>query len=124
MKRKDEVIILEKPFGIEWKDFLKNLSQQYQYEIYTINLFAQDFETIWNRLLKREKSKQDRHPSHYLDSYCFKNKDEYLPFFEYHYDTFKEEYNNLLSNSINLGKVINIEDIETVDIEKVIKKLL
>lgn len=124
MERQDEIVILEKPFDKEWKNFFQEVSQKYQYEIFTINLFAKDFETIWNRLLKREKSKQDRHPSHYLDSYCFKQKENYEPFFEYHYDTFKEEYDNLLSNSINLGRVINIEDIETIDIKDVVNKLV
>lgn len=123
MERKDEVIILERPFKKEWKGFLKKLSEQYRYEVYTINIFAKDFETIWNRLLKREMSKQDRHPSHYLDSYCFKNLNKYTPFFEYNYDTFKIEYDELISNSINLGKVIKVEDIENLNIEELIKKL-
>ncbi len=69
MQSKDEIIILEKPFKSEWKDFLKNLIIKYKYETYTINIFAKDFQTIWNRVLKRENSKEERHPSHYLNSY-------------------------------------------------------
>lgn len=124
MQRKDEIIILEKPFKIEWRDFFKDLSYKYEYQVYTINIFAKDFQTIWNRLLKRESSKEDRHPAHYLDSYYFNKKSEYEPFFEYQYDTFKEEYKNLLSNSINLGNVIKIKDIEKVNIDKLIKSLM
>ena len=124
MQRKDEIIILEKPFKIEWRDFFKDLSYKYEYQVYTINIFAKDFQTIWNRLLKRESSKEDRHPAHYLDSYYFNKKSEYEPFFEYQYDTFKEEYENLLSNSINLGNVIKIKDIEKVNIDKFIKSLI
>lgn len=124
MKRQDEVIIVEKPFKIQWKDYFDNLGKKYQYEICTINMFAKNFDTIWNRLLKRENSKQDRHPSHYLDSYTLKKKDDYEPFFEYDYDTLKEEYDDLISNSINLGNVINVEDIEKLNIEKLIVELL
>lgn len=124
MKRKDEVIILERPFKKEWIDFFDNLSKQYAYEIYTINVFAKDFNVIWARLLKREKSKKERHPSHYLNSYCLKRKQEYEPFFEYDYDTLKEEYDGLISNRINLGKVIEIEDIEDVDINEMIKEII
>lgn len=123
-KRKDEVIIVEKPFRIEWRGFFENLSEQYGYEVYTINMFAKDFETIWNRLLKRENLKQDRHPSHCLNAYSSKHKEEYLPFFEYDYDTFKEEYDELISNSINLGNVIEVEDIEKLDVEKLVEYLM
>lgn len=124
MKREDEVIILEKPFTGEWKEALKNLIKKYKYQVCTINMYARDFDTIWNRLLKREKSKKDRHPSHYLNSYCLKNRDKYDPYFEYHYDSLKEEYDKLISNSINLGTVINIKDIEDINIEKLIERIL
>lgn len=124
MQRKDKVIILEKPFKKEWKNFLKDLSKKYKYQVYTVNIFAKDFETIWNRLLKREISKEDRHPSHYLNSYCLKNLKEYTPFFEYNYDTFKKEYDELISNSINLGKVIKVEDIENLNVQELIEELM
>lgn len=124
MQRKDKVIILEKPFKIKWRDFFKDLAYKYEYQVYTINIFAKDFQTIWNRLLKRESSKEDRHPAHYLDSYYFNKKNEYEPFFEYQYETFKEEYENLLSNSINLGNVIEIKDIEKANIDKLIESLM
>lgn len=124
MKRKDEVIILERPFKKEWIDFFDNLSKQYAYEIYTINVFAKNFNLIWKRLLQREKSKEERHPSHYLNSYCLKKKQEYEPFFEYDYDTLKEEYDGLISNRINLGKVIKIEDIEDINIDEMIKEIM
>lgn len=123
MGRKDEIIILEKPFKIEWRDFFCHLANKYDYEIYTINMFSKNFEAIWNRLLKRELSK-NRHPSHYLDSYNFNKQNEYKPFLEYEYDTLKEEYINLISNSINLGNVIKVEDIEEIDIDGLIKKLI
>ncbi len=58
IKRKDKVIILEAPFKINWKSFFEELAKQYNYEIYTINMFAESFEVIWNRLLKRELSKK------------------------------------------------------------------
>ena len=124
MQREDEIIILEKPFKIEWKDFLKNLITKYEYETYTINIFAKDFETIWNRLSKRESLKEERHPAHYLNSYYYNKRDKYKPFFEYQYNTLKAEYDNLLSNNINLGNVINLEDIEKVNIDKLIKSLM
>lgn len=124
MKREDEVIILEKPFTSEWKEVFESLIKKYKYQACTINMYARDFDTIWNRLLKREKSQKDRHPSHYLNSYCLKNREKYDPYFEYHYDSLKEEYDKLISNSINLGTVINIKDIEDVDIEKLIQKIL
>lgn len=124
MKRKDEVIILEKPFKIEWKDYLNQVSQKYKYEIFTINLFTNDFDKLFNNLLKREMSKLDRHPSHYLSSYSLKEKESYEPFFEYEYNTLKQEYDSLESNSINLGKVININDITEVNIDNLIKTIL
>lgn len=124
MKREDEVIILEKPFTKEWKAFFENLIKKYKYDACTINMYAKDFDTIWNRLVKREKSKKDRHPSHYLNSYCLKNKDKYNPYFEYRYDSLKEEYDKLISNSINLGNVIEVNDIEDVNIDKLIEKIL
>lgn len=124
MQREDEIIILEKPFKSEWKNFLKRLITKYKYEAYTINIFAKDFQTIWNRLLKRENLKEERHPAHYLNSYYYNKRNMYKPFFEYQYDTLKAEYDNLLSNSINLGKVINLEDIEDVDIDKLMKDLI
>ena len=124
MQREDEIIILEKPFKIEWNDFLKNLITKYEYETYTINIFAKDFETIWNRLSKRESLKEERHPAHYLNSYYYNKRDKYKPFFEYQYNTLKAEYDNLLSNSINLGNVINLEDIEQVKIEELIKEIV
>lgn len=124
MQRKDKVIILEKPFKKEWKNFLNDLSKKYKYQVYTVNIFAKDFETIWNRLLKREISKEDRHPSHYLNSYCLKKLKEYTPFFEYNYDTFKKEYDELISNSINLGKVIKVEDIENLNVQELIEELM
>ena len=123
MQREDKIIILEKPFKKEWKKILNDLANKYGYEIYTINIFAKDFQTIWNRLLKREMSKKERHPSHYLEEYYYNKKDKYEPFFEYKYDRFKNEYDKLLSNSINLGKVINIQDIEKVEIDKLINEI-
>lgn len=124
MKREDEVIILEKPFTSEWKEVLKDLIKKYKYDAYTINIYAKSFDIIWNRLIKREKSKKDRHPSHYLDSYCLKNKDKYNPYFEYNYKSLKEEYDKLISNSINLGNVIEINDIEDVNIDDLIEKIM
>ena len=124
MEREDKIIILEKPFKREWKRILDNLIDKYGYKAYTVNIFAKDFETIWNRLLKREKLKKERHPAHYLDSYYYNKRNKYKPFFEYKYETLKKEYDSLLSNSINLGKVINIKDIEQVKIEELIKEIV
>lgn len=124
MKREDEVIILEKPFKIKWKNYFEKLSQKYEYQVYTINMFAKDFDTIWNRLLKREMSKEERHPSHYLHSYNIKEKAKYEPYFVYDYMKLKKEYDELVFNSINLGNVINIKDIETLNEEELIKRLM
>lgn len=123
MKRKDEVIILDKPFRKEWIDFFDSLTEKYSYKVYTINMFAESFDIIWKRLLKREKSKKERHPSHYLSSYCLKNKENYNPYFEYDYNTLKEEYDELISNSIDLGNVININDIERINLCKLIEEI-
>lgn len=124
MKRKDEVIILETPFSRKWTKFFNKLIEEYNYDVCTINMFAQNFDIIWKRLLKREKSKKDRHPSHYLESYCLKKKEEYKPYFEYDYDILKKEYDELIANSINLGNVIDVRDIEELNVDKLIKKLL
>lgn len=124
MKRKDKVIILEKPFKIEWKNFFEELAKKYKYEVYTINMFAENFEVIWKRLLKREKSKKDRHPSHYLKCYNLKNIENYEPYFEYKYRTLKKEYDNLISNSINIGKVIQVKDIEKLKICELIEQIM
>lgn len=124
MKRKDKVIILEKPFKAEWKNFFERLARQYNYEIYTINMFAENFDIIWRRLLKREASKKDRHPAHYLNCYNLKDIENYEPYFEYEYDVLKKEYDNLISNNINLGKVIQVEDIEKLDISKLISQIM
>lgn len=120
MKRNDEVVIAEYPFKKEWITFFKKMIGKYDYQVYTIHLFAKDFDTIWKRLQIRENS-VERHPSHYLQEYNLKNKEKYKLYFEYEYDTLKQEYDNLISNCINLGKVIKVEDIEELDIDKCIK---
>lgn len=122
MQREDEVIILEKPFKIEWKDYFESLIVKYKYDVFTINVFAKDFETIWQRLIKREVRKEERHPAHYLDSYYHNKKDTYTPFFEYNYNSSKYNYDKFLYNSLNIGKVINVNDIEEVDIDNLIKE--
>lgn len=123
MKRKDKVIILDKPFRKEWRDFFASLTEKYSYKVYTINMFAESFDIVWKRLLKREKSKKERHPSHYLSSYCLKNKENYNSYFEYDYNSLKEEYDKLISNSINLGNIININDIEKINLCKLIEEI-
>lgn len=123
MKRKDKVIILDKPFRKEWRDFFDSLTEKYSYKVYTINMFAESFDIVWKRLLKREKSKKERHPSHYLSSYCLKNKENYNSYFEYDYNSLKEEYDKLISNSINLGNIININDIEKINLCKLIEEI-
>lgn len=120
MKRKDEVIILEYPFKVNWKPYLDQLSNQYEYEVFTINLFTNNFDKLFENLLKREMSKTDRHPSHYLTSYSPKKRKSYEPFFEFKYDTLKQEYDSLEANNINLGKVININDIRELDLDNLI----
>ena len=120
--REDEIVIVEYPFAKEWKKYFFDISLKYNYKIYTINMFAKDFDTIWNRLKIRENS-CERHPSHYLQSYFFKNKNQYIPFFEYDYQKHKESYENKKRNNINLGTVININDIEEVNIDQLIKSL-
>ena len=124
MKREDEVIILEKPFTKSWKSFFENLMQKYDYEVFTINMFAKDFDTIWNRLLIRENSKETRHPSHYLKSYCLRKVNDYTPQFGYKYNTLKREYTESMCNKINLGKVINVPDIEGLDIDVLVKEIM
>ncbi len=123
MKRKDEIIILEKPFKIEWKDYLDQIRKKYKYKILTINLFTNDFDKLFDNLLKREMSKADRHPSHYLTSYSLKEKELYEPYFEYEYNTLKQEYDFLESNNINLGKVININDITELNFDNLIQTI-
>lgn len=122
--RGDEVIIIEYPFRKKWLNFFLKLINKYNYEVYTINMFAKNFDIIWNRLLKREMSKQERHPSHYLDFYNPKKKDTYKPYFEYNYNILKGKYDKLVSNSINLGTTINVKDIEELDIEKLINTIM
>lgn len=123
LKRNDEIVITEYPFKKNWINFFESMINKYSYEAYTINIFSKNFDTLWERLKKRENSNQ-RHPSHYLDSYDFRNKKDYLPYFEYTYNKHKKEYEKLISNSINLGKVIDIEDIENLDIDNLIKIII
>ena len=123
MKRNDEVVIVEYPFKKQWITFFEKMITKYDYEAYTIHLFAKDFDTIWKRLKIRENS-VERHPSHYLQEYSLKKKEKYEPYFEYEYNTLKKEYDNLTSNCINLGKVIKVEDIEELDIDQCIKLIV
>lgn len=123
MKRSDEAVIVEYPFKKEWIKFFEKMIDKYDYQVYTIHLFAKDFDTIWERLKIRENSKE-RHPSHYLQEYNLKNKEKYKPYFEYGYNTLKREYDKLISNCINLGKLIKVEDIEELDIDKCIKLIV
>lgn len=123
MKRNDEVVIVEYPFKKEWITFFEKMIAKYDYQAYTIHLFAKDFDTIWKRLKVRENS-VERHPSHYLQEYSLKKKEKYEPYFEYEYNTLKKEYDNLTSNCINLGKIIKVEDIEELDIDKCIKLII
>ena len=123
MKRNDEVVIVEYPFKKEWITFFEKMIAKYDYQAYTIHLFAKDFDTIWKRLKVRENS-VERHPSHYLQEYSLKKKEKYEPYFEYEYNALKKEYDNLTSNCINLGKIIKVEDIEELDIDKCIKLII
>ena len=119
LKREDEIVIVEYPFKKEWISFFERIIEKYHYEAYTIRLYAKDFETIWERLQKREPSKQ-RHPSHYLEAYELKNKNQYKPYFEYKYDTLKKEYEENISNCIQIGTVIKVKDIEDLKLEQLI----
>ncbi len=123
MQRNDEVLIVEYPFKKKWIKFFEKMVNKYNYQVYTIHLFAKDFDTIWNRLKIRENS-IERHPSHYLQTYCLKNKEKYKPYFGYEYKTLKKEYDNLISNCIHLGKEIKVEDIEKLDVDKCIKSII
>lgn len=123
LKRGDEVVIVEYPFKKKWIKFFEKIVNEYNYEIYTINVFAKNFDILWERLTKRENSKEERHPSHYLEEYDFRKKNEYIPYFEFNYNKHKKEYEQLIVNSINLGTVINIEDIEIFNVEKIIEEL-
>ena len=120
LRRSDSIVILEYPFRKSWSSFFEKIIKEYGYEVYTINLFARDFDTIWKRLIERESSKE-RHPSHYLESYRLEKKEEYVPYFEYQYDKHKKEYEQGTFNHINLGTIINIEDIEKMNIEDIEK---
>ena len=123
MKRDDEVVIVEYPFKKEWITFFEKMISKYNYQVYTMHLFAKDFETIWKRLNIRESS-IERHPSHYLQEYNFRNKEKYEPYFEYDYNGLKKEYDNLISNCIHLGKEIKVGDIEKLDVDKCIKSII
>lgn len=123
MKRNDEVVIVEYPFKKQWITFFEKMITKYDYQVYTIQLFAKDFDTIWERLKIRENS-VERHPSHYLQEYSLKKKEKYEPYFEYEYNTLKKEYDNLISNCINLGKVIKVQDVEKLDIDKCIELII
>ena len=123
MKRNDEVVIVEYPFKKEWITFFEKMIAKYDYQAYTMHLFAKDFDTIWERLKIRENS-EERHSSHYLQEYSFKKKEKYEPYFEYEYNTLKKEYDNLTSNCINLRKIIKVEGIEELDIDKCIKSII
>ena len=107
LKREDEIVIVEYPFKKEWISFFDKIIEKYNYKAYTIQLYAKDFDTIWDRLQKREPSKQ-RHPSHYLEKYELRNKNKYKPYFEYEYDVLKQEYEEKLSNCIQMGTVIKV----------------
>lgn len=123
MKRNDEVIIVEYPFKKEWITFFEKVISKYDYQVYTIHLFAKDFDTIWKRLKIRENS-TERHPSHYLQEYNLRNKEKYEPYFEFDYNRLKKEYDNLISNCIHLGKEIKVEDIQKLDVDKCIKSIV
>lgn len=122
LARGDETVIVEYPFAKEWIRYFNEVTAKYNYKIDTINIFAKDFDTIWNRLLIRENG-PERHPSHYLQSYFLKNRDQYKPFFEFDYQEHKELYENKMRNNLDLGTIININDIEDVDIDKLIDSL-
>lgn len=121
LKRGDEIVIVEHPFKKEWIPLFQNLQKEFDYELFTINIFIKDYETHWKNLVKREK--ENRHQSHYLQSYNIKNKDSYEPYLEFDYDSHKKEYESRKVYNINLGKVINIEDISLVNLYDIIEEI-
>lgn len=108
MRREDSLIFVEYPFGEKWKTFFQTLSTQYQYEVVTIQVYGASFDEIWNRLEKRNNSRE-RQPSHSLSSYHPKEKDSYRSSNELDYWILKKDYETNKYTSLALGKVIRYD---------------
>lgn len=122
LKRGDPIVIIEYPFKKKWLRLFESLRDEFGYEIYTINMLIEDYDAHWNNLVKREMN--DRHRSHYLQSYNVKNKENYEPHLEFDYEKHKRGYESKKMYDINLGKVIDVADISLVDIQSLVKQIL
>ena len=76
MKRNDKNIIIEYPFSKKWECKFKELIGKYNYEAITIRLTGTNYDTIYERLIKRDNS-INRHPRHTLNKYKPKEKNDY-----------------------------------------------
>ena len=73
MKRNDEIIIIDYPFSKKWEGYFQKVSRKFEYDVLTVKMYGKTFEDIWNRVCKRDISKE-RHIIHGIDCYNVKNK--------------------------------------------------
>ncbi len=122
MKRKDETIIIEYPFSIEWKSAFQNFSQKYNYNVITINSIVDDFDENWDRIIKRDFS-DERHPSHERNEYNPLYKNQYEKVQNMDYYKLKEENDTKEYHQINLGTIIEFRNENKQSLEEIRKKI-
>ncbi len=122
MKRKDETIIIEYPFSIEWKSAFQNFSQKYNYNVITINSIVDDFDENWDRIIKRDFS-DERHPSHERSEYNPLYKNQYEKVQNMDYYKLKEENDTKEDHQINLGTIIEFRNENKQSLEEIRKKI-
>lgn len=122
MKRKDETIIIEYPFSIEWKNTFQNFSSKYNYNVITINSIVDDFDENWDRIIKRDFS-DERHPSHERNEYNPLYKNQYEKVQNMDYYKLKEENDTKEYHQINLGTIIEFRNENKQSLEEIRKKI-
>lgn len=122
MKRRDKNIIIEYPFNKKWKTTFQNFSENYEYNVITINCIVDDFDENWDRIIKRDFS-HERHPSHENLSYNPLYKNQYEKVENIDYYELKKENDTKEHHQINLGKVIEFRNRNEKSLEEILQKI-
>lgn len=122
MERGDEILIVEHPFNNSWIPFFNESIEKYKYKVITINIKNNDFNIIFNRIDERIKN-NNRHISHSQKIYNPKLKLNYTLSNELDYNNLKKNYDSDKYTSINLGHIINYENNNELEIERLVNTL-
>lgn len=122
MRRKDKNIIIEYPFSSKWRAIFRDFSEEYEYNVITINAIVDDFDENWDRIIKRDFS-DERHPSHERSDYNPLLKNQYEKVENMDYYKLKEENDTEEDHQINLGKIFEFRNRDEKSLEEILEKI-